>query len=477
MCRTEGGPAYKSASALLWRALDEGLQLLYLPDTFPASYLQIYDSILPTCLKVARPRELLDLPSVLGCNAPQLSLENLQESIIGYGFLTAAPYIADLFFAVSDIPGVQTAKFPAMACYGDSDYWLGGLLLAFDTHQHAPPSRAGGALLAGRAYHRPTQPETAFKLGGQGRPVIQGQVPPSCLQKWARAARSSTKPPGLHRTRKSMHLSESNSMRGRGGRSWGTHTISPFDPAEAPLNFLGAVRRALAACVANQDIEHFWATFNLEWPDAKTRSNVSFRQVPPLACLVAKAAAEPSAEEEEAQPMEVRSSATEEESDEADVQVNDWRFSELETTDLATLREVDLCVPFRFPSNKSPRWRSFVSCPTRRVPLRGKPEWCDAITAHWASHKGLAASNNTNKGAFNAAWSKLYYNHKVGDPAMLAAVKRFPLTINGNTVTAQEVKGAIKTVWHAASTKLAELGTTVVPPGTPPLGGGTGGVF
>ena len=34
-----------------------------------------------------------------------------------------------------DIPGVQTAKFPAMACYGDSDDWLGGLLLAFDHSQ------------------------------------------------------------------------------------------------------------------------------------------------------------------------------------------------------------------------------------------------------------------------------------------------------------------------------------------------------
>ena len=27
------------------------------------------------------------------------------------------PFIADLFFAVSDIPEVQTAKFPAVTCY------------------------------------------------------------------------------------------------------------------------------------------------------------------------------------------------------------------------------------------------------------------------------------------------------------------------------------------------------------------------
>ena len=49
--------------------------------------------------------------------------------------LTTAQYsqcIADLFSAVADVPGVQSAKFPAVACYGDPDYWLGGLLLAFD---------------------------------------------------------------------------------------------------------------------------------------------------------------------------------------------------------------------------------------------------------------------------------------------------------------------------------------------------------
>ena len=86
-------------------------QLLYLPNTFPASYLQIYDPILPMCLKIARTLEFLDLPKLLGSEAPQISLDCLQESIIGYGFLTTAQYIADLFFAVGDIQGVQTAKF------------------------------------------------------------------------------------------------------------------------------------------------------------------------------------------------------------------------------------------------------------------------------------------------------------------------------------------------------------------------------
>ena len=186
----EGDPTHSSACALLWRALDAGLpagqtvqprpymalkdsshvttheqqlqayrayeellpelpgpladpehllrvanQLLYLPDTFPAAYLQIYDPLLPTCLRIARTLEFLDLPKVLGSEAPQISLDSLQESIIGYGFLTTMQYVSDLFFAGGDIPGVQTAKFPAMACYGDPDYWLEGLLLAFNAPQ------------------------------------------------------------------------------------------------------------------------------------------------------------------------------------------------------------------------------------------------------------------------------------------------------------------------------------------------------
>ncbi|CAE6938574.1 unnamed protein product [Symbiodinium natans] len=47
---------------------------------------------------------------------------------------------------------------------------------------------------------------------------------------------------------------------------------------------------------------------------------------------------------------------------------------------------------------------------------------------------GLAASANRNKGAFNGAWSKLYFNHNAGDPepAMLVAVRQFPLSMDDN---------------------------------------------
>ena len=42
------------------------------------------------CLRIARTLEFLDLPKLLGSEAPQLSLDCLQESRIGYGSLTTA---------------------------------------------------------------------------------------------------------------------------------------------------------------------------------------------------------------------------------------------------------------------------------------------------------------------------------------------------------------------------------------------------
>ena len=105
-------------------------RLLHLPETFPASYLQLYDPLVPQCLKLSGSLQFIDLETMLGSNALQLDRASLQDSIVGNGFLTTAQYIADLFFAVADIPGVRNAQFPAMLCYSDPDYWLGALLLA-----------------------------------------------------------------------------------------------------------------------------------------------------------------------------------------------------------------------------------------------------------------------------------------------------------------------------------------------------------
>ena len=93
------------------------------------------------------------------------------------------------------------------------------------------------------------------------------------------------------------------------------------------------------------------------------------------------------------------------------------------------------------------------------VPFKRKREWYDAVTAHWASHRGFAV-------AANRAWSKLYFNQKPGDPTseMLVAVH------NGKSMTYQAVSNAGKALWHAAKAKLAELGNTPITTGTPPWG-------
>ena len=164
---------------------------------------------------------------MLGSNAPQLDRVSLTDSIVGYGFLTTAQYIADRFFAVADIPGVGNAQFPAMLCYSDPDYWMGALLLAFEAHQKGPPGRAAGlpivlgfpeseqhitdlqvnvppaaivALLAGRAYQRPTCPHIRERPG-EGSPVIQGLVDESRLCAWVDCARRTSleaaRPPSM----------------------------------------------------------------------------------------------------------------------------------------------------------------------------------------------------------------------------------------------------------------------------------------
>ena len=94
-----------------------------------------------------------------------------------------------------------------------------------------------------------------------------------------------------------------------------------------------------------------------------------------------------------------------------------------------------------------------------------KREWYDAVTAHWASHKGLAVAANKNKSPFNGAWSKLYFNQKLCDPTVVNLD-------NGKVVTYQEVSHAAKALWRAAKAKLADLNETPIPSGTPPCGGG-----
>ena len=188
--------------------------LLHLPETFPAAYLKVYDPIITQCLRLSGALQHIDLADILSFQIPQLDKTRLSDSLVGYGFLTTAQYIADLFFAVADVPGVKNASFPA--CYSDPDYWLGALLLAFESHQKGPLGRAAGlpvvlgfpetdnritdlqvnvppaamvAFLAGRAYQLPTCPATKYVVDPQGLPQVHGQISQEALQAWAEAAR------------------------------------------------------------------------------------------------------------------------------------------------------------------------------------------------------------------------------------------------------------------------------------------------
>ena len=96
--------------------------LLHLPEAFPAAYLKIYDPIITQCLRLSGALQHIDLADILSFQIPQLDKTRLSDSLVGYGFLTTAQYIADLFFAVADVPGVTNASFPAMLCYSDPDY-------------------------------------------------------------------------------------------------------------------------------------------------------------------------------------------------------------------------------------------------------------------------------------------------------------------------------------------------------------------
>ena len=184
--------------------------LLHLPETFPAAYLKVYDPIITQCLRLSGALQHFDLAEMLDCPVPQLDKARLSESLVGYGFLTTAQYIADLFSAVSDLPSVINASFPAMLSYADPDYWLGALLLAFESHQKGPLERTAGlpivigfpesdnkitdlqinvppaamvAFLAGRAYRCPTCPATRYVMDAHsGLPQVTGQASQEALQ-------------------------------------------------------------------------------------------------------------------------------------------------------------------------------------------------------------------------------------------------------------------------------------------------------
>ena len=399
-----------------------------------------------------------------------------------------------------------------MLCYSDPDYWLGALLLAFESHQKGPLGRAAGlpvvlgfpetdnritdlqvnvppaamvAFLAGRTHQLPTCPATKYVVDPQGLPQVHGQISQEALQAWAEAAK--------HTNLETARLAQQPGVTAfvrislQGSQTLGHRQYQEFRPGIPPVHFLDAIRQALAASVANQGIERFWSVYNLEWPDTTARVVVFLRRVLLLeSLLVTPAILEPSVATTQA-PSEVCciSSDTEEASpaafaetpeaaDELEAQVHDWRFSELRTTDLAALREVDVCTPFRLPALEDEHWQGLSTTPNRHGPQRARPAWYDAATAHWAALKGLTRSKHPTKQRLNSFWYKLYChgNPKEPEPSALAtALSTFPFqTRDEGAVHYWQVQEATRAMWHSAKANMARRVGVPIPTGIPAWG-------
>ena len=268
--------------------------LLHLPETFPAAYLKVYDPIITQCLRLSGALQHIDLADILSFQIPQLDKTRLSDSLVGYGF----PVHRRSLLCCRRCARVKNASFPAMLCYSDPDYWLEALSLAF--HQKGPLKRAAGLpvvlgfpetdnRITDLQVNVPPAAMVAFLTGRAYVPCSQicggpPRTPPSpwantALQAWAEAAR--------HTDLETARLAQQPSVNAfvrislQGSQTLGHRQYQEFRPGTPPVHFLDAIRQVLAASVANQDIEHFWSVYNLEW-DTTARVLVFLQRVLPF---------------------------------------------------------------------------------------------------------------------------------------------------------------------------------------------------
>ena len=151
--------------------------------------------------------------------------------------------------------------------------------------------------------------------------------------------------------------------------------------------------------------------------------------------------------------------------EEVELQVQNWRFSELHSTNLAALREVDVCIPFRLPAMADAHCNKLIASPTVRGPNRARLEWYDAATAHWAALKGLARAKHPTKQQLNSPWYKMYCrrNPTVPEPSALKGVSSFPYWHKTDgEVQSWQIKKAANTLWGAAKTTVAQLASVPI---------------
>ena len=138
-----------------------------------------------------------------------------------------------------------------------------------DLQVNVPPA-ATVALLAGRAYRRPTCPHTVYDRE-TWRGV--GLVDESRLCEWVASARRTN----LEAAREEQTPAINAFVRVNleGSHALGQCQYYPFAAKRTSRAFPGChTAGPLGLC--GQALEHFWSIYNLEWPDVTSRVVVSF---------------------------------------------------------------------------------------------------------------------------------------------------------------------------------------------------------
>ena len=113
-------------------------------------------------------------------------------------------------------------------------------------------------ILAGRTYQLPTCPATKYAVDPQG-------LPKSTDRHCRRPCRPGRRLPGTRIWKPPGQRSNLAIMRLSGFRFKARKHLGTASRPMSTCHFLDAIRQALAASVASQDIEHFWCVYNLEW--------------------------------------------------------------------------------------------------------------------------------------------------------------------------------------------------------------------
>ena len=155
--------------------------------------------------------------------------------------------------------------------------------------------------------------------------------------------------------------------------------------------------------------------------------------------------------------------------DEPEAQMNDWRFSELRTTDLAALREVNVSAPFRLPVIFDAHWKGISTTPTKHGPNVSKKRGMTQPLLIGLPFKGLMRAKHPTKQRLNSFWFGMYCHGTPKDPdpsALRAAVASFPFQYKDEGVVQyRQIQEAVRVMWLAAQTSMTRYMRIPIPDG------------